>query len=763
MTCYNFVMVITAKKICKHCLLKGVKSLKTKTTSYLKFLTGVLVLGVSLLVGLIYPGVLTVNAASDYSVKYVIDNDWGTGATVNVTIKNNGSAAINGWTLTWTFPGNQKISNLWNASYTQNGTSVTITNLSYNAMIPSNGGEVNFGFGISYSGANEQPLEFILNGNAIATPTPVFTSTPTLTGTPPVPTPTPTLITQNGRQMENIDRGVVAVKVSNGVFISWRILGPEFSGVSYNLYRGSAKVNDTPLTGASNYLDTAGTASSTYSVSPLINGMEQARSNPVTVWGNQYLDLPLQIPSGSYTAGDCSVGDLNGDGKYEIVVKWDPSNQKDNSQSGFTDNVYLDAYTLTGTRMWRIDLGRNIRAGAHYTQFMVYDLDGDGKAEVACKTADGTVDGRGTVIGNSTADYRNSNGYILSGPEYLTVFSGETGAALQTVNYEPARGNVSDWGDSYGNRVDRFLACIAYLDGRRPSLVMCRGYYTRTVLVAWDWRNKTLVRRWTFDSNKGYSNYAGQGNHNLSVADVDNDGRDEIIYGSCTIDDNGAGLYNTGLGHGDAMHVGDFDPDRTGLEVWQCHEGGSGATFRDARTGKVIFRYSSSGDVGRACADDLTSRYRGCEVWAAGSPFYSCKGSNAGSAPAATNHVVWWDGDDLRELLDGTTISKYGGGTLLSAGGCLAINGTKSNPNLQADILGDWREEVIWRTADSRYLRIYTTTAMTARRLFTLMHDPIYRLGIAWQNVAYNQPPHVGFYLGDGMTAPAVPDIYLAP
>lgn len=749
--------------ICKHYLLKGVTSLETKTTSCLKVLTGVLVLAVSLLVSLIYPGVLTVNAASDYSVKYVIDNDWGTGATVNVTIKNNGSAAINGWTLTWTFPGNQKISNLWNASYTQNGTSVTITNLSYNAMIPSNGGEVNFGFGISYSGANEQPLEFILNGNAIATPTPVFTSTPTLTDTPPVPTPTPTQITQNGRQMENIDRGVVAVKVSKGVFISWRILGTEFSEVSYNLYRGSTKVNDTPLTGASNYLDAAGTASSTYSVSALINGMEQARSNPVTVWGNQYLDVPLQIPSGSYTAGDCSVGDLNGDGKYEIVVKWDPSNQKDNSQSGFTDNVYLDAYTLTGTRMWRIDLGRNIRAGAHYTQFMVYDLDGDGKAEVACKTADGTVDGRGTVIGNSGADYRNSNGYILSGPEYLTVFSGATGASLQTVNYEPARGNVSDWGDSYGNRVDRFLACIAYLDGKRPSLVMCRGYYTRTVLVAWDWRNNRLVRRWTFDSNKGYSSYAGQGNHNLSVADVDNDGRDEIIYGSCTIDDNGTGLYNTSLGHGDAMHVGDFDPDRAGLEVWQCHEGGSGATFRDARTGTVIFRYSSSGDVGRACADDLTSRYRGCEVWAAGSPFYSCKGSGAGSAPASTNHVVWWDGDDLRELLNGTTISKYGGGTLLSAGGCLAINGTKSNPNLQADILGDWREEVIWRTADSRYLRIYTTTATTARRLFTLMHDPVYRLGIAWQNVAYNQPPHAGFYLGDGMTVPAVPDIYLAP
>jgi len=573
------------------------------------------------------------------------------------------------------------------------------------------------------------------------------------------------------RYMENLDRGVVAVKVTSGVFLSWRVLGTEWSGVSYNVYRGTTKLNSSPITGATNYSDASGTTSSTYSVAAVVNGVEQALSPAVSVWANNYLTVSLQRPAGgttpdgvsyTYSPNDCSVGDLNGDGKYEIVVKWDPSNSKDNSQSGYTGKVFLDAYTLTGTRMWRIDLGWNIRAGAHYTQFMVYDLDGDGKAEVACKTADGTKDGVGTVIGSSTADYRNSSGYILSGPEFLTVFNGQTGAALATTNYIPPRGTVSSWGDSYGNRVDRFLACVAYLDGQRPSLVMCRGYYTRSVLAAWNWRNGQLTNIWTFDSNtSGNGGYAGQGNHNLSVGDVDQDGKDEIVYGACAINDNGAGLYTTGWNHGDAMALGDLNPNRSGLEVWQCHEGGSGATFRDARTGAQIWKYSSSGDVGRSCAADLTASYAGAECWAAGTSLYTCTGGSAGSAPSSVNHVVWWDGDDLRELLNSNAISKYGGSTLLTASGCSSINGTKSNPNLQVDLLGDWREEVIWRTTDNLSLRIYTTTTSTSRRLYTLMHDPQYRVSIAWQNVAYNQPPQTGFFIGSGMATPPTPNIVL--
>ncbi|ACL75117.1 dockerin type I domain-containing protein [Ruminiclostridium cellulolyticum] len=585
----------------------------------------------------------------------------------------------------------------------------------------------------------------------------------------------------SARQMEYLDRGIVAVKVSNGVFVSWRMLGTDSTSIAFNLYRDGKKVNTTPITSGTNYVDTTGTASSTYYVCPVKDGVELAKSESTAVWGQNYLSLPLQIPAGgttksgeyyTYSANDCSVGDLDGDGQYEIILKWDPSNAKDNSQSGYTGNVYLDAYKLNGKFLWRIDLGRNIRAGAHYTQFMVYDLDGDGKAEVACKTADGTKDGIGKVIGNANADYTNSNGYILSGPEYLTIFNGETGAALTTTDYDPPRGTVSSWGDSYGNRVDRFLACIAYLDGVHPSLVMCRGYYTRAVLAAYNWRDGKLTKVWTFDSkDSGNSAYEGQGNHNLSVGDVDSDGMDEIVYGACAIDHNGRGLYTTKLNHGDAMHLSDMDPGRPGLEVWQCHETGSNASsgeYRDARTGQLIWGLAGTSDTGRGLALDIDPRYKGFEMWSSSSDgVYNVNGTKVSTTKPSMNFGVWWDGDLNRELLDGTKLDKwdYVNSTpmrLLTPADCASNNSTKANPCLSADILGDWREEVIWRTTDNKYLRIYTTTAVTSNRIYTLMHDPLYRLSIAWQNVAYNQPPHTGFYLGDGMSQAPTPNIYIA-
>ena len=293
-------------------------------------------------------------------------------------------------------------------------------------------------------------------------------------------------------QMERLSRGVVAVRTSGSqVYVGWRLFGTDASGTAFNLYRssngGAAQLlNGTPLTGSTNFVDTSAptTQSNAYFVRAVVNGIEQAASASFTLPANaptqQYLEIPLQIPPGgttpsgesyTYTANDLSVGDLDGDGELEYVLKWDPTNAKDNSQSGYTGNVFLDAYELNGTRLWRIDLGRNIRAGAHYTQFMVYDFDGDGRAEVMCKTADGTRSGTGQVIGNASADHRNSSGYILAGPEFLTVFNGQTGAVLATANYVPARGNVGDWGDTYGNRVDRFLAGVAYLDGQRPSAI----------------------------------------------------------------------------------------------------------------------------------------------------------------------------------------------------------------------------------------------------------------------------------------------------
>ena len=578
-------------------------------------------------------------------------------------------------------------------------------------------------------------------------------------------------ICQAQRQIETLDRGVLAVKAGNGVYLSWRVLWHEYPDAAYNVYRGAEKLNPVPLTGPTCYTDTEGTAGSAYSVAAVINGIEQEKSAPVNAWGTSFRSIPLNRPAGgtspdgvnyTYNANDLSVGDLDGDGEYEIVLKWDPTNSHDNAHSGYTGNVYLDAYRMDGTRLWRIDMGINIRAGAHYTQFMVYDLDGDGKAEMACKTADGTRDGTGTVIGNPSADYRNTSGRILSGPEFLTIFNGETGAAMVTTDYIPPRGSVLSWGDDYGNRVDRFLACVAYLDGQRPSLVMCRGYYTRTVLAAWDWRDSSLTSRWVFDTNNGYPDYEGQGNHNISVADVDEDGKDEIIYGAMAVDDDGTGLWNTGLHHGDAMHVSDIDPNRPGLEKWGIHEGsGTGSALLDARTGEIIWK-TAPADVGRGVSADLTAAWLGMECWGGTIGLRSATGQYAGDSPGSSNFLVWWDGDELRELLDGITVSKYGTGSLFTAYNCSSNNGTKATPGLSADLLGDWREEIIFRTTDNQSLRLYVNPEPTERSLFTLMHDPQYRLSIAWQNVAYNQPPHTGFFLGHGMADPPPPPVVQA-
>jgi rhamnogalacturonan endolyase len=584
------------------------------------------------------------------------------------------------------------------------------------------------------------------------------------------------------RQAEYLDRGVVALPAGNGIFISWRMLGDDPANIGFNVYRNGTKITASPITNSTNYLDSGGTANAAYTVRPVIGGVEYPANAAKATWTNPYWAINLNRPAGgitpsgeaySYSPNDLSVGDLDGDGQYEIVVKWDPSNAKDNSQSGYTGNVLIDAYEMNGTQLWRIDLGRNIRAGAHYTQFMVYDLDGDGKAEVAMKTAPGTRDAAGTVLGGSNAntDYRNSSGYILSGPEYLTIFNGQTGVAMATTDYVPARGTVSSWGDNYGNRVDRFLSGVAYLDGTRPSLVMTRGYYTRAVLVAWDWRNGQLTRRWTFDSDaSGNSAARGQGAHSLTVGDVDQDGRDEIVYGAATINDNGTLMYSSGFGHGDALHLSDFIPSRPGLETFMVHESNStGVSMRDARTGQTIWSIPSGGaDVGRGVIMDIDPRTPGAESWASVGGLNNANGGQITSTkPASTNFAAWWDGDLLREQLNNTMIDKWNynsnsSSRLLTAynSGAASNNGSKSTPGLSADLFGDWREEVIWRHENNSQLLVFSTTAVTSHKLRTLMHDIHYRLAIAWQNVAYNQPPHTGFFLGEGMATPPAPDLY---
>jgi pectate lyase len=581
------------------------------------------------------------------------------------------------------------------------------------------------------------------------------------------------------QQVERLDRGLISMRSGDGNFLSWRLLATDEPGTSFNVYRDGRKVNVKPLT-VSNFRDAGAPAGATYTVRPVVGGVESASvaaEKPSMRFDTarddagilaSSMDVPIQVPGGgttpdgvsfTYTANDASVADLDGDGQLEIVLKWDPTNSKDNSQDGYTGNVFVDAYKLNGQRLWRIDLGRNIRAGAHYTQFQVFDYDGDGRAEVVMKTADATRSGTGQVIGNASADFRNSAGRILSGPEFLTVFRGTDGAILATADFVPARGTVSSWGDSYGNRVDRFLAGTAFVDGSRPSIIMARGYYTRTVIVAWDWRNGALTRRWTFDSNSSTngSAWTGQGNHQLSIADVDADGRDEIIYGSMAVNDNGSGLWVNGLGHGDTLHVGDLVPGRPGLEMFKPDENtGSPADWvADARTGQTLWRSASCGcDNGRGVAADIWSGNPGAEVWssAVGGLRSASSGAQLSShKPSSTNFVIWWDGDATRELLDGTHIDKYGTGgdtRLLTASGVHSNNGTKSTPSLAADILGDWREEVIWPTSDNRALRIFSTTDPTSISHVSLLQDRQYREAVAWQNTAYNQPPHPSFRMG---------------
>nr|WP_045275355.1 rhamnogalacturonan lyase [Microbacterium terrae] len=727
-------------------------------------------------------------------------------------------------------------------------------------------------------------------------------------------------------QLEALDRGLVAVSTAEGVFLSWRLLATEagpatdtgVSGPSFAVFRDGERI--ATVDDSTNFADAAGTAASVYTVAPAWNDVTGHQSAGVSAWESGYYDLPLQKPADAvappsvlfpagepytYSANDASVADVDGDGAYEFIVKWDPSNAKDVSQKGYTGPVYVDTYELDGTLLNRIDLGVNIRAGAHYTQFMVYDFDGDGRSETMLKTAPGTksisyrADGSVASEANvtllpedaaagvthaddyrmSAADYREHliemfqgwsehpevvagawpatleeawgipvaheyplseeaateltdyfittyaparsarndlttfEGFIVDGPEYLTVFDSATGKELETVRYKPGRDDDGLlWGDyamariEPGNRVDRFLAGVAYLDGQHPSAVFARGYYTRSTLVAYDWDGEHLSERWFVDSghvpmtnpfNDGphgrdgtdpeFGTLTTQGFHSLSSADVDGDGKHEIVYGAATIDDDGSLLYssfdvlpagsaapgeNVRLGHGDAMHVTDIDPTRPGLEIWTSHEGGTfapyGSVLRDAATGEVLFGAYSGRDTGRSMVGDVRADVPGVEVWASmpggteASGLLSSTGEILGSAIPGTNMSIRWAADMTTQIVNGSgdqdvTIDDWTDGRVLTATGTRTNNGTKGNPSLVADVFGDWREELLVRTTDSSALRIFTSTEVTTHKLPTLMHDVQYRAEVARQNTTYNQPSYTSYYLASDMDFAGVP------
>ena len=644
--------------------------------------------------------------------------------------------------------------------------------------------------------------------------------------------------------METLDRGLVVVPTTYGkCFISWRLLGTDNQQTTFEILKnGKLYVRNIFKTTS---MSVSGTANDKFRVVTLQDGVAIDTTREVSPWSTPYmqvkLDRPQRVNSKDYFPNDCSVGDVDGDGQYELVVKWDPENSKDNANTGNSNDVIIDCYRLDGTQLWRINLGKNIRAGAHYTQFLVYDFNGDGKAEMICKTAPGSKDGEGTFVSyaatdplilsaDNTIDYRDKgsvdkgSGHILSGPEYLTVFEGLTGKAIHTTWYNPNRAGKfnqssphpekSFWNDNYGNRADRHLACVAYLDGpdSNPSAVMVRGYYTRAYLWAVDFDGQELKHKWLhasvsrnqvelYDSewnktSKTYSNNTsgkgnlytmfGNGNHNISVGDVDGDGCDEILYGSAAIDHDGNLLYSVGLGHGDAIHLADLDPDRPGYELLDVHEESInpyGCDVHDARTGELLFNKTSDRDTGRGLAADYDAAYRGCEfTYATQTSTYSINGHAVYSSNPGMNFRIFWDGDPYEELFNDVTVTKWENGSptllglgfsrdLLSAYGSPAsCNSTKATPCLQADIFGDWREEIIlWSKTDSCTLNIYISAYPTEWRVPTLMHDHLYRMGVAWQNVAYNQPPHLGYFLPDfiegfrGQDVTAIREISTAP
>ena len=628
---------------------------------------------------------------------------------------------------------------------------------------------------------------------------------------------------------EKLNRTPVAVKTSQGILVSWRYLADD-GDATFSVYRNGTLVKS-GIADVTNFLDADGNAGDTYKVESSKGGEATC-----TAWENMFTKISIPRPaarktlvpdtSGKYGTGryrpdDISVGDVDGDGDYELIVKWFPDNQRDSGKEGLASAAYIDCYEMDGTQKWRIDVGDGVRSGNHTTQFLVYDFDGDGKAEVIFKTAPDSKDGLGNYVTQAgdatikaiapTTVQVNTNGRVTAGAEFLTVFNGETGAAMHTIFYSPSRSMVdfpnsdtsysSGWGDSSYNRGERYNAAVAYLDGLNslPSAIMQRGYYTACYIWAVDWNGTALKTRWLHKgtsktawsvvdaagtelanettnpvTSQGKSSY-GQGVHGISIGDVNADGKDDICIGAATISSDGKLLCATGFGHGDAIHLADLCPDRPGLEVMMPHEESPyGWDVHDANTGEVLFSATSSGDNGRGLACDFVPGKHGSEFWSSADNITrSCvDGSQVSEKKADTNFRIYWTGDPFDQSFDGRYDETNGCAPRIRSWNTAnssiitfqefadynkpqTCNTTKATPCLQADLLGDWREEIIMINYETDWsaptcdLLIYSTPEPTKYKVPCLMEDHLYRMGIAWQNSSYNQPPHLGYYLLD--------------